>query len=314
MIDNASLDELRARIPVSEVVGQRVRLTRVGREWKGLSPFTNERTPSLFVNDAKRFWHDFSSGKHGDIFTFIMEAEGVTFPEAVEQMAAMAGLRKPAPSTTSRLDTSTSSGEWLQLWDDAVHSVGTPVDSYLRLRNVPLLEEAAGEAIRFHPACKFGLRRVSCMLALVRNIRTNAPQAIHRTALDTAGNKIEIDGTDRMMLGAVGGGAVKLSPDDTVTTRLGIGEGIESTLALRLAPQFGASPVWAVLSAGQIEKFPVLAGIECLWIAVDHDKNSTGQRAAMACSIRWTAAGQEVFRVIPKALGNDLNDLARRAP
>ena len=89
------LDELRARIPVSEVVGKRVRLKKAGREWKGLSPFNKERTPSFFVNDQKGFYHDFSSGKHGDIFTFLMESEGLTFPEAVERLAAQAGLAMP---------------------------------------------------------------------------------------------------------------------------------------------------------------------------------------------------------------------------
>jgi DNA primase len=89
------LDELRARLPVSEVVGRRVRLKKAGREWKGLSPFNKEKTPSFTVNDQKGFFHDFSSGKHGDIFGFVMETEGVTFPEAVERLANMAGVPLP---------------------------------------------------------------------------------------------------------------------------------------------------------------------------------------------------------------------------
>src|ERR1700731_4592859 len=89
------LDELRARLPVSEVVGRRVKLKRAGREWKGLSPFQQEKSPSFTVNDQKGFYHDFSSGKHGNVFDFVMETEGVTFPEAVERLAAMAGLQLP---------------------------------------------------------------------------------------------------------------------------------------------------------------------------------------------------------------------------
>jgi DNA primase len=92
------LDELRARLPVSEVVGKRVKLQRAGREWKGLSPFNKEKTPSFTVNDQKGFYKDFSSGKSGDIFTFVMDTEGLTFPEAVERLASMAGL--PMPVTT----------------------------------------------------------------------------------------------------------------------------------------------------------------------------------------------------------------------
>jgi DNA primase len=90
------LDELKARLPISEVVGRRVKLKKAGREYKGLSPFQQEKTPSFTVNDQKQFYHDFSTGKHGNIFDFLMETEGVTFPEAVERLAGMAGLPLPA--------------------------------------------------------------------------------------------------------------------------------------------------------------------------------------------------------------------------
>jgi DNA primase len=90
------LEELRARLPVSEVVGRRVKLRKAGREWKGLSPFNKEKTPSFFVNDQKQAWFDFSSGKNGTIFDFVMLTEGVSFPEAVERLAAQAGIALPA--------------------------------------------------------------------------------------------------------------------------------------------------------------------------------------------------------------------------
>jgi DNA primase len=92
------LDELRARLPVSEVAGRRVKLKKRGREFVGLSPFNEEKTPSFTVNDQKGFFHDFSSGKHGDVFDFVMETEGVAFPEAVERLAALAGLAVPQTS------------------------------------------------------------------------------------------------------------------------------------------------------------------------------------------------------------------------
>ena len=86
------LDELRARLPVSEVVGRRVKLRKAGRECKGLSPFNKEKSPSFFVNDQKAMWFDFSSGKNGNIFDFVMLTEGVSFPEAVERLAGQAGV------------------------------------------------------------------------------------------------------------------------------------------------------------------------------------------------------------------------------
>src|ERR1700692_538194 len=91
----AFLDELRARLSVSEVVGKRIKLRKAGREWKGLSPFNKEKTPSFFVNDQKAMWFDFSSGKNGNIFDFVMATEGVSFPEAVERLAAQAGVPMP---------------------------------------------------------------------------------------------------------------------------------------------------------------------------------------------------------------------------
>jgi len=90
------LEELRDRLPASEVVGRRVKLKKAGKEYKGLSPFQQEKTPSFFVNDEKQAWFDFSSGLNGNIFDFVMRTEGVSFPEAVERLASMAGMALPA--------------------------------------------------------------------------------------------------------------------------------------------------------------------------------------------------------------------------
>src|ERR1700759_2839013 len=90
------LDEVKARLPVSEVIGKRVKLRKTGRKFKGLSTFQQEKTPSFTVNAQKQFYHDFSTGKHGNIFDFVMETEGVSFPEAVERLASMAGMPVPA--------------------------------------------------------------------------------------------------------------------------------------------------------------------------------------------------------------------------
>ena len=100
----ALLDDIRARLPVSSVVGQTVRLKKAGREWKGLSPFNAEKTPSFFVNDQKGFYHCFSSGKHGDIFSFLMETQGLPFTEAVAELAAEAGVALPKPTPEAAVE------------------------------------------------------------------------------------------------------------------------------------------------------------------------------------------------------------------
>ncbi|AZO76290.1 MULTISPECIES: DNA primase [unclassified Bosea (in: a-proteobacteria)] len=97
------LEEIKARLPVSAVVGKRVRLAKAGREWKGLSPFNAEKTPSFFVNDQKGSFFDFSSGKNGDIFKFVMETEGLSFPEAVEKLASEAGVVLPKVSVEAQV-------------------------------------------------------------------------------------------------------------------------------------------------------------------------------------------------------------------
>ncbi|MFL2929831.1 MAG: DNA primase [Candidatus Micropelagos sp.] len=90
------IEEIKNRVSVSDIVGQKVKLTKRGREFVGLSPFKNERTPSFTVNDEKQFYHCFSTGKHGTVFDFLMETEGLGFPEAVERLAARAGIQVPA--------------------------------------------------------------------------------------------------------------------------------------------------------------------------------------------------------------------------
>ena len=89
---NDAKEEIRSKLAIEDVIGEYVQLKRSGRYWKGLSPFTNERTPSFFVTPDRDIWHDFSSGKGGDIFSFVMEMEGVDFRGALEILARKAGV------------------------------------------------------------------------------------------------------------------------------------------------------------------------------------------------------------------------------
>ncbi|HLB80644.1 MAG TPA: DNA primase [Dongiaceae bacterium] len=96
------LDELRNRLSIAEVVGRRVRLQKRGREHVGLCPFHNEKTPSFTVSEEKGFFHCFGCGAHGDVVGFVMRADGLAFPEAVERLAEQAGLPVPASSPEER--------------------------------------------------------------------------------------------------------------------------------------------------------------------------------------------------------------------
>jgi DNA primase len=97
-IPESFLDELRARLPLSAVVGRRVQLRRVGRDLKGLCPFHAEKTPSFHVREDKGFYHCFGCGAHGDAIRFVMNTENLGFLDAVEKLAAEAGLSVPKPT------------------------------------------------------------------------------------------------------------------------------------------------------------------------------------------------------------------------
>lgn len=85
-------EEIRSRLNIEDVIGQYVQLKRAGRNFKGLSPFSQEKSPSFMVSPDKHIWHDFSSGKGGDVFAFVMEMEGVDFRGAMELLARKAGV------------------------------------------------------------------------------------------------------------------------------------------------------------------------------------------------------------------------------
>jgi putative DNA primase/helicase len=113
----------------------------------------------------------------------------------------------------------------------------------------------------------------------------------------------------RMTLGPKSGAVIKLSDDADVDIRLTIGEGVETTIA---GMKLGYAPAWAVGDTGELAKFPILTGIGSLTILVDNDASGAGQRAALECAGSWTAAGREVFYLVPNETGADINNLIAR--
>ncbi len=99
-IDSNFLDELRARTPITSVIGRRVKLARSGRNWKGCCPFHGEKTPSFYVYDDH--FHCFGCGVHGDVISFVMQMEGKNFPEAVEELSSAAGMEVPKDTRATR--------------------------------------------------------------------------------------------------------------------------------------------------------------------------------------------------------------------
>src|SRR5690348_803127 len=137
------LDELRSRISLADLVGRRVRLVRKGREYAGLCPFHNEKTPSFYVVEDKGFFHCFGCGAHGDAIGFVMRADNLDFIEAVERLAGEAGIAVPQQTPQEReratrqktlLDAVGAAASFYeaQLWSPA----GAPAREYLAHRGL----------------------------------------------------------------------------------------------------------------------------------------------------------------------------------
>ncbi|MBA4805035.1 MAG: DNA primase [Brevundimonas sp.] len=142
--DERFLEELKARLRPSDIIGRTVKLKRQGREYVGLSPFTKEKSPSFFVNDDKGFFHDFSSGKHGDVISFLQETERLSFVEAVQRLAGEAGMALPAedPQAAEREQKRQGLSDWMDLaqkWFAANlrRSPGKAAREYLERRGLP---------------------------------------------------------------------------------------------------------------------------------------------------------------------------------
>lgn len=162
--DDRFLEEIKSRVRLSDVIGKTVKLKRQGREYVGLSPFTKERSPSFFVNDDKGFFHDFSSGKHGDLISFLQETERLTFMEAVERLAAEAGVPLPAPDPQAAEQEKKRQGlaDWVELaaqwFEGELHRpAGKAARDYLTRRGLPE-QEWKRFRIGFSPASRTALK------------------------------------------------------------------------------------------------------------------------------------------------------------
>lgn len=273
-------------------------------------------------------WYDHGNGEGGDLFRLIQCVHRCSFGEAILyakqflEGASPAAHRSPRATVKSiSPDRETATAYALNLFGEGRPIADTPAARFLDWRGT--LEsafEAGDEVLRFHPNAPFGKgTRCPRMLALLRDIITDEPRAVLRTALDhdlmeaicqtsfasfkEAGGKIA-----RMTLGPKTGTAIKLCAHEAVSEGLAVGEGLETVLA---AMRLGQRPAWALGGTSELKSFPVLSGIEALTILVDNDANRAGQNAAVQCSARWLEAGREVFRAIPNHTGDDFNDVLR---
>jgi len=276
--------------------------------------FGRQGSVAVVVSGPKAgMWHDHEAGTGGDMLALIMRerrgsgSPSVPFLEAVryaEQFIGHASReRMLVPRTAAPADDDADAERnrlvALNIWAEAVPIAGTTAAEYLAGRGILKLPPGVDDnVLRFHGSCPYTGGRRPCMVALMRDALTDKPRAIQRTALPYP------DKPKRLTLGPKGGCAIKLSADPDVANRLTVGEGCETVLA---GMTLGYAPAWALGDAGELKQFPVLAGIDTLTILVDHD--AAGETAARECSGRWTGAGAEVFRIVPRRPKADINDL-----
>jgi DNA primase len=310
-IPDAELDELRARVPLVELIGRRVKLARCGRQMKGCCPFHHEKTPSFYVYDDG--YHCFGCGAHGDAIDFVMAAQGICFQEAFRLLRSEAGLDSlSAPIRNDRpaihlQKTSTSTFPWaVSLARESLPAASTIVENYIWSRGGALPECGV---IRFHPSVRWRGLTQPAMVAAMTDPASARFVGLKCTFLKPDGTGKSDFKPNKINLGNKG--VVRLAPDDEITAGLGICEGIETGLAIM--QRAGWVAMWAAGDDGGITKFPVLPGIECLTIFPDLDDGGAGRKAAEACADRWAAAGREVQTIWPPG-GLDWNDaLVRRA-
>lgn len=271
------LEELRARTPLGELIGRRVPLRRMGRNWSGCCPFHGERNPSFHVYPDH--FHCFGCGAHGDAIDYVMRSAGMNFLDATRALAAEAGMALPGDTASPRAlpqaqtaapappprddardqaETAEKRAYAHRLWLEARPSIaGTPVESYLIGRQIDLRRLGrAPRALRFHPALRHPYARID-LPAMVSAIsgEGGVHLATHCTFLErVAGGWIKARvNPAKVVRGSYTGGSIRLwrgaskkaLTQAAPTEPVFIGEGIETCLSVAVA-----APELRILSAG----------------------------------------------------------------
>jgi putative DNA primase/helicase len=307
-LDDRAREELRAK---SEEIF-RLHLGEPNRSLSTKHQLRWGRKGSLVLNvtgDKAGLWYDHENEIGGDIIEFIRQQRGCSIGEAIDEALTYRGPSSSWRSSTapkrsqpaeSEQDDADRIDRALRIWSEVQPIRGTHAEQYLLGRGIQVPDHAL-EVLGYHRHCPFaGGRRAPALVALIQDIITGEPIAIHRRELTLHAAKAG----PWMALGPKTGGAIKLSP--FYCGDLAIGEGVETCLA---GMQLGSGPVWSVIDAGGMTAFPVLDHVGRLTVMVDNDVSETGQRAAAACRDRWAAAGKPVRCMMPEEPGQDFNDL-----
>ena len=290
---------------------------RVGDEWrlaniKGAPPRKQGSCVIALKGEHAGDWHDFDGNQGGGPLSTLEHATGLSGCELFAFAAEMVGLQpdaqpqRQAPAAASRPVAKDHTREIEFILSQAEPIAGTLAERYLSSRGLPALSCAD---LLFHPDVTHweSRRGFPCLVAIVRDHLGNRI-ALHRTYLaDDGAAKAPID-NPRKMLGSTGRGAVRFA--DIANGLLGLAEGIETALSVMAAcPHL---PVWATLSASNLEQVVLPPEVHRIVILADHDGSGAGQRAAETAAHRLTAEGRRVWIALPSRGGEDFNDVLLR--
>src|SRR5690606_5632985 len=338
------LDELRSRITLSTLIGRTVKITRAGREYKACCPFHNEKTPSFTINDEKGFYHCFGCSAHGDAIRWMTDQRGLSFMDAVKELAAEAGMEVPAPdpraakkaeAQASLRDVLQAAADWFA--QQLGSGNGAPPRDYLAKRGIsdatrdafgfglaPDSRSALKEALKTFPTA---MLVESGMLISVEEKepydrfrgRLMIPIRDARGRVIAFGGRILGDGEPKYLnspdtplfdKGRTLFNLDKASPASRRTNRIIVVEGYMDVVALAEAGIADAvAPLGTALTEPQIAMLWRMVPVPILCF----DGDAAGQKAALRAAVRalplLTPGHSLAFATLPQ--GQDPDDLVR---
>lgn len=311
--------EVRQRTRIVDLIGRDVALKGRGHTHWGLCPFHQEKTASFTVREDRGRYRCFGCGAKGDVIEYLVQAHGMTFRDAVQELAVQAGLatdaagvqrpRKPVVKRPSESDAEQQRQRMIawarDLWRSCRPAAGTPAEAYLRSRGITL---PVPPTLRFHPGLKHkgtGLT-FPAMVAAVQ-AGDGLVTGIHRTFLLPDGRGKAQVGKAKQMGGACWGGCVRLGP---VAAHLDLAEGIETALWVQ---QSTGRTCWAGLSIGGMGAAVLPGEVRSVTLCGENgNKDPEAYASAFEGAMRWHRRhGRDVSSAFPPPEFGDFDDLGR---
>ena len=305
------VDELKSRTPMSGVVARAVKLKRAGREYQGLCPFHQEKTPSFYVNDAKGFAHCFGCAWHGDIIRFVMDREGCGFREAYQRLAnddlpTWTPSERAKAVAEDRLAELEKEKEARRFFDESVPLAGTPGEVYLRARGITI---AAPDDVRFGMVPSWQNKETGVWgrkrPAVICGARDGAGAIVGIQRIFFKNDDPSLGKKDcKLSLGTINGAALRLGPP---ARRILLCEGPEDGLSL--AQERPDATVWVTFGTSNMPAVRYPDIVRSITICSQND--SAAEKANVAATAALFEQGYMVEVAYPDPAFKDWNDQLR---